>query len=60
MVEEYNLDTGVLNKRAWKKNNICKNDKWDVEVGEPFYLNKQENIESIGIKESNDSVSWFK
>lgn len=54
MVEEYNLETGVLTKRAWKKNNILKSSKWDVEVGDPLSECPEENI---GLTESKDAVS---
>lgn len=58
MVEEYNLDTGVLNKRAWKtNNNIYKTTKWEVEVGDPVTEHQEENIEQIGIQESKSNVS---
>ena len=57
MVEEYNLETGVLTKRAWKKNNILKSSKWEVEVGESLSENAEENI---GISESKDAVSVYK
>lgn len=60
MVEEYNLDTGVLSKRAWKTNStIYKTVKWEVEVGDPFSEKVDENIDQIGIKESQNSVSTF-
>lgn len=56
MVEEYNLDTGVLSKRAWKTNNtIYKKVEWEVEVGDPFSEKVDENIDQIGIKESENS-----
>lgn len=46
LVEEYNLDTNVLTRRAWKRNTELKNDdQWEIEIGdpEPIY-NKNENI----------------
>lgn len=54
MVEEYNLETGVLTKRAWKKSNILKSSKWDVEVGDALSECPEENI---GLTESKDAVS---
>ncbi|KAJ8910033.1 hypothetical protein NQ315_003463 [Exocentrus adspersus] len=36
MVEEYNLDTNVVTRRAWRCNKELKGeDKWDVEIGDP-------------------------
>ncbi|KAG5889939.1 hypothetical protein JTB14_018834 [Gonioctena quinquepunctata] len=36
MVEEYNMDTGVLTRRAWRcKQNLSGKDEWDVEIGDP-------------------------
>ncbi|XP_065211165.1 protein DPCD [Planococcus citri] len=56
MVEEYNLETGVLSKRAWKTNStIYKTVKWQVEVGDPLSEKVDENIDQIGIKESQNS-----
>lgn len=46
MVEEYNINTNVLTRRAWKRKTELKNDeKWDIEVGdpEPMY-NKDETV----------------
>ena len=59
MVEEYNMDTNVLSKRMWKRNaSLQKDDKWDVEVGDPFNeIGDEDSIQSIGIKESKDNVS---
>lgn len=46
LVEEYNIDTGVLTRRAWKRKTELKNDdKWDIEVGDPEpTFNKDESI----------------
>lgn len=46
MVEEYNLDTNVLTRRAWKRKTELKNeDQWDIEVGDPNPVyNTNENI----------------
>ncbi|CAG9862186.1 unnamed protein product [Phyllotreta striolata] len=36
LVEEYNMDTGVLTRRAWKCTGQFSNqEKWDIEIGEP-------------------------
>jgi hypothetical protein len=36
MVEEYNMDTNVVTRRAWRiKNEMGGEDKWDVEIGDP-------------------------
>ncbi|XP_018569951.1 protein DPCD [Anoplophora glabripennis] len=46
MVEEYNLDTNVVTRRAWRHNKELKGeDKWEVEIGdpEPVY-NKEETV----------------
>ncbi|KAJ8932865.1 hypothetical protein NQ314_014379 [Rhamnusium bicolor] len=46
MVEEYNLDTNVVTRRAWRCNKQLKDeDKWDVEIGDPQPIyNKEENM----------------
>lgn len=46
LVEEYNLDTCVLTRRAWKRKKELKNDdQWDVEIGDPEPMfNKDENV----------------
>jgi len=61
MVEEYNTDTGILSKRAWKRNiGVRKDDKWEVEVGDPFSeVRGEDSLQSIGIKESENTVSCF-
>ncbi|XP_017772293.1 PREDICTED: protein DPCD-like [Nicrophorus vespilloides] len=49
MVEEYNLDTNVLSRRAWKINNEMGGEgDWDIEVGDPM---------PAGLKASNDLIS---
>lgn len=36
MVEEYNTDTKVLTRRAWrKKDELGNEDDWDIEIGDP-------------------------
>ncbi len=59
MVEEYNSETGVLSRRAWKKNNILKSSKWEVEVGDPLHGTSEES-ENIGLFESKDSVNLLR
>ncbi|XP_011687664.1 PREDICTED: protein DPCD [Wasmannia auropunctata] len=54
MVEEYNTDTNVVVRRAWKeKNGFGMNVGWAVEVGEPE--RKQKDIEIYGIEESSNA-----
>lgn len=58
MVEEYNTDTNVVVRRAWKeKNGFGMNIGWTVEVGDPEL--KQNNIEMYGIEESSNAVCYF-
>lgn len=36
LVEEYNMDTGVLTRRAWKvKDNFGGEGRWEIEIGDP-------------------------
>lgn len=59
MVEEYNIDTSVVLRRAWKRpGKLGEDKKWDIEIGdpEPIALNPLDN--EI-IRESNDQVSAF-
>ncbi|XP_025075461.1 protein DPCD [Pogonomyrmex barbatus] len=54
MVEEYNLDTNVVVRRAWKaKNGFGTNIGWTIEVGDPEI--KVDNIEIYGIQESSNA-----
>nr|CAI5851876.1 unnamed protein product [Callosobruchus analis] len=51
MVEEYNLETNVITRRAWKRKGELEGEgKWDIEIGdpEPNYEKKDEEV----IKES--------
>lgn len=60
MVEEYNVDTQVLLRRAWKvKGKIGGEGKWDVEIGDPI-PDATPHIENAGadIMESKDQVSF--
>jgi hypothetical protein len=55
MVEEYNCETDVLIRRAWrKKTSLGEEGQWDVEIGDPEaqFL----NIDQVGIKESSSAV----
>lgn len=55
MVEEYNLDTGVLTRRAWKrKTNIGGEGDWEIEIGEPEPSQFQK--ETCLIKENSNQV----
>lgn len=48
MVEEYNVDTQVLLRRAWKvKGKLGGEGKWDVEIGDPI-PDATPHIEGIG------------
>ncbi|XP_015173393.1 PREDICTED: protein DPCD [Polistes dominula] len=55
MVEEYNMNTNVLVRRAWKeKKDFTENNAgWIVEVGDPEP--KLNNIETFGIQESSNT-----
>ncbi|XP_067002673.1 protein DPCD [Anabrus simplex] len=55
MVEEYNMETDVLVKRAWRNRTKLKGDgaQWDVEIGDPEA--SLVSLESIGIKESSSA-----
>lgn len=36
MVEEYNMDTKVLTRRAWRlKSELGSEEDWDIEIGDP-------------------------
>lgn len=55
MVEEYNCETDVLIRRAWrKKSSLGGEGQWDVEIGDPeeHFL----NIDQVLIKESSSAV----
>lgn len=54
-VEEYDLNTDVLTRRAWKiKNNIGDGDEWSIEVGDPEPTNI--NTDGNFIKENSNQV----
>ena len=50
MVEEYSMDTDVLQRRMWKVSDAVRGEKWMVEIGDP--LAPFDNLDSIGIKEN--------
>ncbi|XP_023726375.1 protein DPCD isoform X3 [Cryptotermes secundus] len=54
MVEEYNWETGVLIRRAWRKKNTFGGEgQWDVEIGDPE--TRFLNLNQVGIKESSSA-----
>ncbi|XP_026748949.1 protein DPCD [Galleria mellonella] len=54
MVEEYNVDTQVLLRRAWKvKSKLGGDGKWEVEIGDPI-PDPTPNVEIADIVESKD------
>lgn len=56
MVEEYNVDTQVLIRRAWKvKRNLGGEGKWEVEVGDSI-PDATPHIDAADICESKDQV----
>lgn len=56
MVEEYNVDTYVMLRRAWKvKGKLGGEGKWDVEVGDPI-PDATPNTDALDIMESKDQV----
>ncbi|KAJ1521580.1 hypothetical protein ONE63_003233 [Megalurothrips usitatus] len=50
MVEEYSLETDVLQKRVWRVSEAFRSEKWDVEVGDP--IAQFDQVESPGIREN--------
>jgi len=55
MVEEYDCETDVITRRAWrKKNSLGGEGQWNVEIGDPEgqFL----NLDQVGIKESSSAV----
>lgn len=59
MVEEYNVDTQVLLRRAWKvKGKLGGDGKWVVEIGDPI-PEATPTIEVADIVESKDQVSFI-
>lgn len=59
MVEEYNNDTKVLLRRAWKlKGKLGGEGKWSVEIGDPI-PEAAPTIEISEIMESKDQVHFY-
>lgn len=55
MVEEYNLDTNVVTRRAWRRNKELKGeDQWEVEIGDPEPVYNKE--ETLVIRENPNQV----
>lgn len=55
MAEEYNLDTNIVLRRAWKRGkNLSKKSEWDIEVGDPEPDTSA--LDSIGLKENSNSI----
>lgn len=57
MVEEYNLETDVLQRRMWKVYDAFRGEKWEVEIGDP--IAQFDNVESAGITENATNVRYF-
>lgn len=54
MAEEYNLETNILVRRAWKRGGaLRKTGLWEVEVGDPEPVMQSFDV---GIKENANSV----
>ncbi|XP_045769380.1 protein DPCD [Maniola jurtina] len=60
MVEEYNVDTRVLLRRAWKtKGKLGGEGKWSVEIGDPIPEGAP-NSDALDIMESKDQPALLK
>lgn len=62
MAEEYSMETGVLQRRAWKKNqHLMGEGDWELEVGDPIpdQHPKNDNVDAL-IKESSSQPSILK
>lgn len=58
MAEEYNLDTNIILRRAWKRGkNLSKKSEWDIEVGDPEPDSL--TLDTIGLKENSNSVCTY-
>ncbi|XP_046400790.1 protein DPCD [Ischnura elegans] len=54
MVEEYNMETDVINRRLWKNvNKFGGEETWEAEIGEPEKTSK--GFDVTGIKESSSN-----
>lgn len=68
MVEEYNLDTNVLTRRAWKrKNQFQGQDQWEIEIGdpeptynkdEPILIKENSNQPFISKRNTRSNLEW--
>ncbi|XP_011298841.1 protein DPCD [Fopius arisanus] len=55
LVEEYNLETNVVTRRAWReKGKLGQDVGWTVEIGDPE-PRKEDNLEISGIRESSSA-----
>ncbi|XP_015117135.1 protein DPCD [Diachasma alloeum] len=55
LVEEYNLETNVVTRRAWReKGKLGQDVGWVVEIGDPE-PQKEDNLEISGIRESSSA-----
>jgi hypothetical protein len=58
LVEEYDMDTNVVISRVWKiKNHFGTFVDWEVEIGN--LESKQNNLQTVGIQESSNSVCYY-
>ncbi|KAG8223329.1 hypothetical protein J437_LFUL001206 [Ladona fulva] len=55
MVEEYNMETDIINRRMWKNSSKFGGDcHWEMEIGEPAKT-KELSLDDVGIKESGSN-----
>lgn len=60
MVDEYNIDTQVLIRRAWKlKGKLRSDEKWEVEVGDPIPNATPTNTDAADIMECQNQVKYY-
>lgn len=60
MAEEYNMQTDVLVRRAWRRKNTLKKDgEWEVELGDPEPAAMRDLGANVGIIESSSQVGWI-
>ncbi|KAK9885027.1 hypothetical protein WA026_009251 [Henosepilachna vigintioctopunctata] len=58
LVEEYNLQTNIVTRRAWRKKDTIGNDNaWEIELGDPGENFQVENIPVIKENNSQPSIS---
>lgn len=58
MVEEYSMETDVLQRRIWKVSNSIRGEKWMVEIGDP--IAQFDNVDAVGIKENSTAPTLTK